>query len=168
MRIPGFAVVSFLLTCPVAAEAQDRQWTAEFSVGGAGFLGDAKGPFLVLGGGVRRDVTPRISIGPEAVVIFGSGGGPEHHILLTGTAVFDLYPAHGPGARRVSPFLVAGLGTVLRRETLRHGPYWSNGLVLEAGGGIRAHLTEAISASLEYRLGSLPHHRITSAAGIRW
>ena len=165
MRIPALAAFTLVvaLASPVASRAQ-TPWSAELTAGYAGFLDDATKHFVVLGGGVRRQVTPRVSIGPEVVVMFGEFR--DRNVMLTGNVVFDVYPEQD--GRRVTPFLVGGLGMYWHRELVRGGPYWSSDPAFTAGGGIRARISDAVSASIEYRVGWEPHQRITGSAGFHW
>jgi hypothetical protein len=162
------ASLLFILGLPLVARAQDRRWTAEFSTGYAGFLDDATQHFGVVAGGLRRYVTPRVSIGPELTVMAGGEGVRDRNIMLTGNVVFDLYPDPGADSRRLVPFLVGGAGIFRGRDIVRDGHFWSSEPGFTMGGGVRARINEVISASLEYRVGWEAHHRVTGSVAFRW
>ena len=73
MRWRSLWLVAVLtVMAPAAALAQDKGWVADVSVGLAAFVDDATKTYILFGGSVRRSVTPRISIGPEIVVMNNS------------------------------------------------------------------------------------------------
>lgn len=160
-----FAVIAsaVLLGAPVGAAAQDRGWVADFSVGWAGFVDDATKHNVLVGGSIRRFVTPRLSVGPEIVVMSNSGAVRDRNVLLTGNVVFDAYPES-----RVSPFIVGGGGMFWGRDQVNNGPYWSSDPAFTAGAGVRAHVGESLTVAGEYRLGWELHQRLSGSAGIRW
>jgi hypothetical protein len=167
-RAPLFlASLSMLLTAQVAA-AQDRPWIAEFSVGWAGLVDDSTKNYVLVGGSLRRYVTPRFSIGPEFVVMNNSNLITDLLMMLTGNAVYDFYPASGPEARRVTPFVVGGVGIFRGRDQVRNGPFWFSDPSFTAGGGVRARISDAFSAGGEYRIGWEPHQRLSGFVALAW
>jgi hypothetical protein len=158
-------VVLFVLICPIHTEAQDRDWIAEGTVGYAGFVDDATKNYWVTAAGLRRYVTPRLSIGPEVVVMGNSNLVTDRLAMATGNVVFDLYPRAG---RRLTPFVVTGFGLFFSRDQVRNGPFWSNDPSFTAGGGVRVQIGELVSIGAEYRLGWEPHHRLSANAGLHW
>lgn len=159
----AFLVGVVTLCVPIAALAQDRGWVADVSIGWAGFVDDSTKNYLLLGGSVRRLVTPRVSIGPELVLMSNANQVRDRNVLLTGNVVFDASPQS-----RVSPFVVVGGGMFWGRDQVRDGPYWSSEPAFTAGGGVRANLGESVTAAVEYRLGWELHHRVSGSAGVRW
>lgn len=170
MRIVLPAAVPLLLAIglPGSAAAQDRNWTAEVAAGHAAFVDDSTKHFLVAGGRVRRYVTPRLSIGPELIVMTGgSGGVRDRNVTLTADVVFDLHHDDGLAAGRVIPYIAGGAGIHWIRDIVRNGPYWGRQLGASAGAGVRVGVSR-VTASLEYRIGSELYQRITGSAGFRW
>ena len=159
------AVVLLLLLSPIHGGAQDRAWVSEGTAGYAGFVDDATKNYWVVAGSVRRYLTPRLSVGPEIVVMGNSNLLTDRLAMATGNVVFDLSPGTG---RRLTPFVVGGLGMFFSRDQVRNGPFWSNDPAFTAGGGVRARLGDGASIGAEYRLGWEPHHRLTATAGLAW
>jgi opacity protein-like surface antigen len=157
---------TLLLLLPASTTAQDNAWRADISVGWAGFVDDATQNYLVLGGGLRRYVTPRVSIGPEIVVMSNGNLVRDRNVMLTGNVTFDVFETTRD--RRVVPFVVAGGGIVWMRDQVRDGPFWSSDPSFTVGGGARARLTDTVSAGAEYRLGWEPHQRITAFLSSAW
>ena len=145
MRLQTVIVVGLALFLPVAASAQDRRWVAEVSVGWAGLVDDATKNYLLLGGIVRRHFSPRVSIGPELVIMSNSDSLRDRIVMFTGNIVFDAAPD-----ARVSAFAIGGVGMFWGREQLRDGPYWSNDPAFTAGAGLRANVTRSLKVSVEY------------------
>lgn len=162
LRIAALVGVVMLST-PTGVLAQDRRWVADVSVGWAGFVDDATKNYVTFGGGIRRFVAPRVSIGPEIVVMSNSNELRDLNVLLTGNAVFDAYPD-----ARVSPFIVGGAGMFWGRDQVVNGPYWSSDPAFTAGGGVRATINDSFAAAIEYRIGWELHQRLSGSAGIRW
>jgi hypothetical protein len=146
------------------AFAQDRPWAAEVHVGYAGFVDDSTKNYWLVGGGLFPYVTPRISVGPELVVMTNDDLVRDRNVLLTGNVVSDANPA---GAR-VTPFLVAGAGLFWGRDQVANGPYWFSDPAFTAGGGVRARLSDAWSAAAEYRIGWELHQRVSGSVGVNW
>lgn len=163
MRLHTVMAFGAVLLLPVAASAQGRGWVAEASAGWAGLVDDATKNYPLLGGTVRRHVSPRVSIGPEFVIMSNSDSLRDRNVMLTGNIVFDAAPD-----ARVSAFTIGGLGMFWGREQLRDGPYWSNDPAFTAGGGLRANVTESIAVGGEYRIGWELHQRVSAFAGVRW
>jgi hypothetical protein len=171
MRIVIFAAASLVLVVwtPGRAAAEGRAWTAEAIAGHAGFVDDSTKHFLVAGLSVHRAVTPRLRIGPELVVMTGgSGGVRDRNVLLAGKIVFDLRRDEGAKPARIVPFLVGSAGIFWARDIVRGGYFWSRQPGATAGAGVRARVGGAMSASLEYRIGSELYQQITGVAGFHW
>lgn len=150
-----------------STEAQELPWVVDGTIGYAGFVDDSTKNFFVFGGAVRKHVTPRISIGPEFVVMEGADSLTDRVVMLTGNVVFDIYPMHGPmhdkDARTVTPFLVGGVGGFWSRDQVGTGPFWASDPAFTAGGGVRARVAERVSVSGEYRIGWELHQRLTGS-----
>ena len=170
MRMVLRAVVPLLLVSvlPGVAAAQERPWAAEVAAGHAAFVDDSTKHFFVAGGRVRRYVTPRVSVGPQLIVMTGgSGGVRDRNITLFGDVVFDLFRDDAQGAR-VIPFVAGGAGIHWIRDEVRDGYFWGRQLGASAGGGFRVRINRATAASIEYRLGSELYQQITGSVGVRW
>jgi Outer membrane protein beta-barrel domain len=167
MRIHVIVVAAIVLIVSGTASAQGP-WIAEGTVGWAGFVDDATKNYLAVGGSLRRQVTPRISIGPEVVVMSNSGEVRDRNVLLTGNVVFDLYPMMGSGSRRVTPFVVGGAGIFWGRDQVGNGPFWFSDPAFTAGGGVRARISDNVSAAADYRIGWELHQRIGGSVALAW
>ena len=168
MRTVGAtAVVLGLMTfIPASATAQDRPWVAEVSVGWAGFVDDATKNYFLIGGSVRRHLTPRVSIGPEIVVMRNSSNLTDPIVVMNGNIVYDFRepsPNH-----RVTPFLVAGGGVMWGRDDVNNGPFWWTDPSFTGGVGVRGRVSDAISAGAEYRLGWELNQRLSGLIGVHW
>jgi opacity protein-like surface antigen len=163
MRLQTVIVLGIVVLLPVAVSAQDRGWAAEVGIGWAGLVDDATENYLLVGGTVRRHVSPRVSIGPEFVIMANSDSLRDRNVMLTGNVVFDAAPD-----ARVSVFTIGGVGMFWGREQLRDGPYWSNDPAFTAGGGLRANATRSVAVGVEYRIGWELHQRVSGFAGVRW
>ena len=168
MRLAMIVVAAYFVAAPAPALAQDRGWVAEITIGWAGFVDDATQNYLLAGGNLRRQLTPRVSIGPEFVVMSKSDAVRDRNLMLTGNVVFDAYPVTGPGSRRVTPFVVGGGGVFWGRDQVRNGPFWFREPAFTAGGGVRARVNERMSAAAEYRIGWELHQRVSALAGFHW
>jgi hypothetical protein len=163
MRLHTAIAFGVVLLVQVAVSAQDRGWVAEVSVGWAGLVDDATKNYLLVGGTVRRHASPRVSIGPEFVIMSNSDSLRDRNVMLTGNVVFDAAPD-----ARISAFAIGGVGMFWGREQFRDGPYWSNDPAFTAGGGLRANVTESVTAGVEYRIGWELHQRVSGLASVRW
>jgi len=168
MRLAMIVVAAYFVAAPPPALAQDRGWVAEITIGWAVFVDDATQNYVLAGGNVRRQLTPRVSIGPEFVVMSKSDAVRDRNLMLTGNVVFDAYPVTGAGARRVTPFVVGGAGLFWGRDQVRDGPFWFSEPAFTAGGGVRARVNERMSAAAEYRIGWELHQRVSASAGFHW
>jgi outer membrane protein with beta-barrel domain len=168
MRLPMVVIAAYFIAAPALALAQERGWVAEVTLGWAGFVDDATQNYLLAGASVRRHLTPRVSIGPEFVVMSKSDAVRDRNLMLTGNVVFDAYRLTGPDARRVTPFVVGGAGLFWGRDQVRNGPFWFSDPAFTAGGGVRARFNERVSAAAEYRIGWELHQRVSASAGFHW
>jgi len=158
------ALVSALwLVTAARADAQELPWIADGIIGYAGFVDDSTKNFFVFGGALRKQVTPRLSIGPELVIMEGGDSLTDRVVMLTGNVIFDIYPMRGPDARAVTPFLVGGVGGFWRRDQVGTGPFWAYDPAFTAGGGVRVRVADRVSAVAEYRVGWELHQRLTGS-----
>lgn len=157
------AFLTFILAAPAAA--QEKRTVVDLTFGYAGFVDDATQHFSVAGGGFRHYVTPRVSIGPEFVMMFNNDTFFDRVIMLTGNVVYDVVPADR-SRRRVTPFLVGGLGGFWGRQALPSGPFWGKDPAFTGGAGLRGRVTERISVAAEYRIGWELHQRITGTVTV--
>lgn len=163
MRLQTVIVFGVIELMAVAVSAQHRGWVAEVSGGWAGLVDDATKDYLLVGGTVRRHVSPRVSVGPEFVIMSNSDLVGDRNVMLTGNVVLDAAPD-----ARVSAFAIGGVGMFWGREQLRDGPYWSSDPAFTAGGGLRVHVTESVTLGGEYRIGWELHQRVSGFARVRW
>ena len=163
MRLHTVIAFGVVLLLSVEVSAQDRGWAAEVGIGWAGLVDDATKNFLLAGGTVRRHASPRVSIGPELVIMSNADSLRDRLVMLTGNVVFDAAPD-----ARVSAFAIGGVGMFWGREQLGDGPYWSSDPAFTAGGGLRATVTRSVTVGGEYRIGWELHQRVSGFAGVRW
>lgn len=149
---------------PNMAQAQERAWAADFSVGYAAFVDDAAKNYWLAGGSLRKYVTPRISIGPELVFTANEDLVRDRNVLLTGNVMLDAAQA----GSRVIPFVVGGVGIFRGRDQVPNGPFWFTDPAFTAGGGFRARVNDTWSAAAEYRIAWELHHRVSGSVGVQW
>jgi hypothetical protein len=165
--IPAVVLGGLLTFLPQSVEAQDTRSVAEFSAGWIGFPDDG---VLVsempIGGTVRWQLTPRMSVGPEIVWI---GGSNHSHLVLTGNVAFDLLgPTNGRRAP-ITPFVVVGGGMFQTRESfVNGGDFTSTEGAFTVGGGVRANPSDRITVGVDARLGWETHIRINGFVGVRF
>jgi hypothetical protein len=159
------AVIALAFAGAMSAAAQDRSWVVEGTLGYAGFVDEATKNYPVVAGSIRRYLSDRLSVGPEIVFMHNSTLVTDRHVMFTGNVIFDVYPR---SARRLSPFIVGGLGVFASRDQVGNGPFWSSDPAFTAGAGVRAMVADRMSLGAEYRLGWEPHHRITGTVGFHW
>lgn len=156
-----------LLVVPMAgaAAAQEKPSpVVEAEAGWMGFADDAIVNEGLVGATARWYVSPRISLGPEAVYVNGSH---HSHLILTGNITYDvLSPANGR-SRRVTPFLVAGGGLFQTRETFFSGDFTSTEGTFTAGGGLRASAGDRVTIGIDARVGWELHVRVNGFVGVR-
>jgi hypothetical protein len=116
----------------------------------------------------RFYLSPRVSVGPEFVYMVGPG--EDRDIFFTGNVWFDIAEADATGVKRVTPYLVAGVGVMAHRDFLfNEGVTWFHKEVGFSGGiGARIALNDRWYVAPEARLGSELHARLTAVAGYRF
>ena len=160
----ALALVVTLL--PVRAMAQDRPGpAAEFSAGWVGFADDGVVGEGMAGGTVRWYVSPRVSVGPEALFIAGSN---HSHFVLTGNVTFDLLSPVNGRPPAITPFVVVGGGLFQTRESFRQGPFTSTEGAFTAGGGVRARAGDHVTFGVDTRIGWELHVRVNGFIGVQF
>jgi hypothetical protein len=154
---------AFLSLPGLAASANAQEAPSRFAIdvsgGYAGFADEAIVGHSAAGAGFLWRLTPRLSVGPEAVFMNGPDG--DRDVFLTGKLVFDFMPA-----RPVSPYVVADGGAMLHASQFIDGSYWSQEGAVSGGGGVRFNVTPKLSIAPEFRVGWEPHLRI--GAVVTW
>ncbi|HEX8026979.1 MAG TPA: hypothetical protein VF491_00880 [Vicinamibacterales bacterium] len=160
----AIGLIALLAPLAGSAGAQERPLPAvEFGAGWIGFADDGIVSEGLVGGAGRWYMSPRISLGPEVVYIFGSN---HSHLVATGNVTFDLLSPEGGRPRDVTPFLVAGGGLYQTRETFFAGDFTSNEGAFTAGGGVRAS-SDRITIGIDARVGWELHLRVNGFVGFR-
>jgi len=149
----------------IAASAQDRPGAIELSSGWAGFADDSVIHHGLIGGAARFYASRRLSIGPELVYLIGPGS--DRDLMLTGNLTFDLLGPTGTGARRATPYLVAGIGLLRHTNDFYGQRFASTEGAFTAGGGVRVFLTDRLYIAPEARVGWELHLRIGATVGLR-
>lgn len=158
--------LALLFAIPGIAGAQERpRPAAEFSAGWVGFADDGVVSEGMIGGTARWYVTPRLSLGPEALYISGQN---HSHFVLTGNAVFDLLSPMNGRPRPVTPFVVVGAGMFQTRETFLNGPFTSTEGAFTAGGGVRARGGDHLTVGIDARIGWELHLRVNGFVGVQF
>ena len=152
---------------PAKAAAQELlRPIVELSAGWLGFPDDggtvSEG---MLGGTVRWYLSPRLSVGPEAIWV---NGRDHSHFVLTGNVIFDLLSPGSGKPQSVTPFLLAGGGMFQTRETFSRGDYTSTEGAFTAGGGARVRATDRVTFGIESRIGWEPHLRVNGFVGVHF
>jgi len=143
----GFAASAF-------AQESPSRLAVDFTGGYAAFVDESAIGHFTLGGGVRWQLTPKISVGPDFV--FMRGPGEDRDIYLTGKVIVDFMPN-----RLVSPFVVADGGAMFHGDQYFNAPAsWGKEGAVSAGGGVRINVSPRISIAPEFRIGWEPHFRI--------
>jgi hypothetical protein len=158
-----------LMVPPLArqASAQERPSTvAEAAAGALLFADDGVVTERFFGGTARFYITPRVSIGPELVGVWGES---HSHLMLTGNLTYDLLRTVSGDPRQVTPFLVAGGGLFQTRESFPNAEtFTSTEGAFTAGGGVRARVGEHAFVGAEARVGWELHVRLNALVGFRF
>jgi hypothetical protein len=154
------AFITILVPC---AFAQGQRTGAVEGVGGyAGFLDESVMHHSVLGGAARWYLLPRVAVGPE--LVYMKGPGDDRDTVLTGNVTFDFIS----GARKVTPFLVAGGGIFRHSDRFGAETFSSTEGSFTGGGGVRIPIGERLYVAPEFRIGWEPHYRLSVAVGWRF
>ena len=159
----SLTAVGLALCATLIGNAQERRAPA-VDVGAAwiGFADDGVVSESAIAGAARFYVSPRIALGPELLYIRGDN---HSHLALTGNLTWDLLPDAGRPA--ATPFLVVGAGMFQTRETFFNGTFTSTEGAFTAGGGVRARVSDRVSAGVDARVGWELHVRIGGFVAIR-
>ena len=153
MRHAIFPVLVLLgfATSAYAQETSSRL-AVDFSGGYAAFVDESAIGHFTLGGGVRWQLTPKVSVGPD--LVFMRGPGDDRDVFLTGKVIVDFMPH-----RLVSPFVVADGGAMLHGDRYPSGSFWGKEGAVSGGGGVRINVSTRVSIAPEFRIGWEPHIR---------
>jgi hypothetical protein len=155
--VPVVVLLGFA-TSALAQETPSRL-AVDFSGGYAAFVDESPIGHFTLGGGVRWQLTPRVSVGPD--VVFMRGPGDDRDIFLTGKVVVDFMPD-----RQLSPFVVADGGAMFHGDRFVTGSFWTKEGAVSGGGGVRINVSPHVSIAPEFRIGWEPHLRF--GATVTW
>lgn len=163
------AVAAVLLTItPVLAgfaEAQGQAATTlDISGGWVAFPDDGIVSETAIGTAGRFSLSPRLAVGPEALLISGDSHG---HLMLTGNLWFDVIPWKAGRPPKVTPFLVAGGGMFHTWESFGGGDSSHTEGAFTAGGGVRAAVGDRTTLGLDVRIGWEAHLRLSGVVGFR-
>lgn len=154
---------TLLVVSPAAAAAQHLPLAVDATAGYAGLVDDVTKRYVVAGGAVRKYLTPRLSIGPEVVVMQGGDVVGDRIVMVTGNVVYDFRPFYAADPARVTPFVTGGLGGFWIRDDLPAGTFWAWDPAFTAGAGVRGRVHDRVSVAGEYRIGWELHQRITGS-----
>lgn len=164
-RVVVFGLTGLLLCTAIPAQAQtERPASAlELTIGHSAFLDEDPIDHLVLGGGYRHYVSPRVSLGPEIQYMIGPG--KDRDFFATANAWFDVM--RPDPRRRVTPYLVAGGGIMIHYPEFDFlgGPYKDGAAT--GGIGFRIAIDDRWYVAAEARLGWETHWRMTATVGYR-
>jgi hypothetical protein len=151
------ALLSVLVLLGFAASAAPQEpqsrLAVDFSGGYAAFVDESAIEHLALGAGVRWQLTPKVSVGPDFV--FMRGPDDDRDFFLTGKLMVDFMPD-----RAVSPFVVADGGAMFHRDEFVTGSFWAKEGAASGGGGVRINVSPRVSIAPEFRIGWETHFRI--------
>jgi hypothetical protein len=153
------AVTAMALAAPMAVEARQANLSIDLTGAWVGFPDEGIVSETLIGGAVRWNVRPRLSIGPEVVYLQGEN---HTHLVVTGNVVFDFMPD-----QPVQPFLVAGGGMFQTREEFFDDAFTSREGAFTAGGGVRVRAGDRVSVGIEARMGWEPHIRVGGVVSVR-
>lgn len=150
-----------LLGAAATARAQETEsrFALDTSAGYAGFVDEAPIEHFAIGLGARWRLSPRVSVGPEAV--FMKGPGSDRDLFVTGKVMVDFMPQ-----RLASPYFIADGGMMFHADDFYRSAFWTREGAVSGGLGVRVNLTPRISIAPEFRIGWEPHLRI--GAVVTW
>lgn len=170
-RIAIAVLASLVAVPPASALAQERPApVVELIAGDAAFVDEVWDHFLLLGGGGRAYVTPRVAIGAEIAHMWSRD--ESSNLSLTGNLTFDL--VRDTGTRRLVPYVVVAGGILRQRTIVGSGPgstvlqpFVSTDGQVSAGIGSRVSLGPRVYVAPEFRIGWEPETRLTVTLGIK-
>lgn len=171
MQTRLLSVILLLVVLAPAARAQSvRLASIEAVTGDAAFIDESWDHRSIGGGAARVGLTPRLAVGPEVLYLRGPGG--AHDVTATAAVTFDL--VRPSPARRVVPFIAAGVGLVRQTRLVGGGPgstrlvpYTSSEGTVSGGVGARIALGRHLFVAPDVRLGWEPETRASIAVGWR-
>jgi hypothetical protein len=167
VRRPALAA-ALLLVLPALAAAQSPSWTGTLTAGWTGVVDDSTKNYLVLGGSLLKQVTPRLRFGPELTVLRNASLITDRVIVVTANVTYDLRKSAPDVRGGVVPFLVGGGGVMFGRDRVNNGPFWWRDPAFTGGLGVRVSLNDMAEVGAEYRLGWELHQRVTASLGMKW
>ncbi len=150
-----------LPTSRAEAQPTPHGWEVKAVVGLVGFLGNQIEHHYVIGGSVRKYVSPRVAVEPEFLYIRHNEYRKD--FVLQGNVIRDV-----AGNDRFRPYLVGGIGIVHRRKKSpgAQRPFFAyNGLTAGGGAGVRIRAGDRLVVSPEFRVGFETLFRATVAIG---
>ena len=170
-RIGIAAIAALVVVLPAPALAQARPAPVfELVAGDAAFVDEVWDHFLLLGGGGRAYVTPRVAIGAEIAYMWSRYD--VSNLSLTGNLTLDLL--RDTAGRRVVPYVVVAGGILRQRTIVGSGPgsavlqpFIATDGQVSAGIGSRISLGRRVYVAPEVRVGWEPETRLTVALGIK-
>ena len=145
-----FSLIAFGTTS--YAQESPSRLAIDISGGKSAFVDETPIGQTTIGGSVRWQLTPRVSVGPEVVLMRGPNDLRE--VFITGKVIVDFMPH-----RLLSPYFVADAGAMLQGDRFASGPYWSKEGAVSAGGGLRLNISPRVSIAPEVRIGWEPNVR---------
>ncbi|HXH06623.1 MAG TPA: hypothetical protein VNI83_08530 [Vicinamibacterales bacterium] len=149
-------------TAQPAARTAPRQ-EARILLGHAAFVDESPLHHVVLGGGVRTRLTPRLRLGAEVLHMWGPG--TDRDWVLEGSLEVDLGDPDG----RAVPYLVAAGGLLAHREAFPgRRSLTATEPAVSGGAGVRLRVTDRFVLAPEFRVGVELHARVVLGAGYRF
>lgn len=154
-------VLTSLTVSQTQAQAPSKSLDIQGVVGLAGFLDEATDYSFLIGGTVRRYVSPRVAVEPEFIYIRQTAN--HEDFLLQANIVRDF-----AGSDKIQPYLIGGMGLLHHRSkhpgALR--PMSTNNALTGGGGaGVRIRLGDRFFISPEFRIGTEPLFRASISFG---
>lgn len=165
MTVRLLALFLVLAAAPAAAQPADGAVAAEAVAGYAAFVDDSPIGHSVFGGSARVHLTPRLSVGPEA--IYMRGPGLDRDLFVTANMTFDYIPLREARPGAVGAFVTAGGGAMRHQDGFGTTTFASWEGAVTGGAGVRVFLTDRIYALAEFRAGWELHYRVNGGVGIR-
>lgn len=167
--LAGLVGLSWVCSAEPALAQTGGRLAFEALTGHSGYVDEVWDNRLLVGGEVRKWVTPRFAIGPELTYQVGVEDASE--LIVTATMTYDL--PRKP-SRRVAFFLVGAAGVSRRTARVGRGPgtttladYVSHELTASAGIGGRVRVGRGVFAAADARVGWEPERRVTLSLGWR-
>lgn len=172
-RVLLSGVTMMFLSVPAVMFGQERpRPIVEAVVADAAFIDEVWDRFVLVGGGARAYVTPRLALGGEAAHLRGEFEGVSaSNLSLLGVLTYDVRPA---GASRVVPYLIVTGGALRQRTLVGTGPNGPPVLVpfvswegtIAGGVGARIPLGRRVFIAPEFQFGWAPTTRLGVKVGV--